>query len=129
VEKFKCFGTTATNQNGIHAEMKSRLNSGNECYHFVQNLLSSRLLFKNVLLYTSCAQNYRCGLVRCCHSNHWFAPTAVSFGDLSGDAFKNAATAVDNVTSSPRDRTPQPSFSTVCTCAFSLSGFGEDSGG
>jgi hypothetical protein len=28
--------------------MKRRLNSGNACYHSVQNLLSSRLLSKNV---------------------------------------------------------------------------------
>jgi hypothetical protein len=36
------------NQNSIHEEIKSRLKSGNACYHFVQNLLSSSLLFKNV---------------------------------------------------------------------------------
>jgi hypothetical protein len=28
-----------TNQNDIHDEIKSRLNSGNACYHSVQNLL------------------------------------------------------------------------------------------
>jgi hypothetical protein len=32
----------------IHEKIKSRLNSGNACYHSVQNLLSSRLLYKNV---------------------------------------------------------------------------------
>jgi hypothetical protein len=32
----------------IQAEIKRRLNSGNACYHSVQNLLSSRLLPKNV---------------------------------------------------------------------------------
>jgi hypothetical protein len=32
----------------MHEEMKSRLNSGNACYHLVQSLLSSRLLFRNV---------------------------------------------------------------------------------
>jgi hypothetical protein len=31
----------------INEEIKSRLNSGNACYHSVQNLSSSRLLFKN----------------------------------------------------------------------------------
>jgi hypothetical protein len=32
----------------IQEEIKRRLNSGNACYHSVQNLLSSRLLLKNV---------------------------------------------------------------------------------
>jgi hypothetical protein len=36
------------NQNCIQEEIKSRLNSGNACYHSVQSLLSSRLLFRNV---------------------------------------------------------------------------------
>ena len=41
-------GTTLTNQNSIAEEIKSRLKSGNACYHSVQNLLSSRLLSKNL---------------------------------------------------------------------------------
>jgi len=41
-------GTTLTNQNSTAEEIKSRLRSGNACYHSVQNLLSSRLLSKNV---------------------------------------------------------------------------------
>jgi hypothetical protein len=32
----------------MHKEIKSRLNSGNACYHSVQSLLSSRLLSRNV---------------------------------------------------------------------------------
>jgi len=48
VEEFKYLGTTLTNQNSIPEEIKSRLRSGNACYHLVQNLLSSRLLSKNL---------------------------------------------------------------------------------
>jgi hypothetical protein len=44
VEQFRYLGTTITNQNLIQEEIKRRLNSGNACYHSVQNLLSSRLL-------------------------------------------------------------------------------------
>jgi hypothetical protein len=35
-------------QNCIHEEIRSRLNLRNACYHAVQNLLSSRLLSRNV---------------------------------------------------------------------------------
>jgi hypothetical protein len=48
VSQFKYLGTTVTNQNLIQEKSKGRLNSGNACYHSVQNLLSSRLLSKNV---------------------------------------------------------------------------------
>ena len=48
VEEFKYLGTTLTNQNLILEEIKSRLKSGNACYHLVQNFFSSSLLSKNL---------------------------------------------------------------------------------
>jgi len=48
VEEFKYLGTTLTNQNSIQEEIRSRLKSGNACYHSVQNLLSSSVLSKNL---------------------------------------------------------------------------------
>jgi hypothetical protein len=39
---------TVTNENLINEEINTRLNLGNACYHSVQNLLSSRLLSKNL---------------------------------------------------------------------------------
>jgi hypothetical protein len=36
------------NQNDIHDQISSRLNSGNACYYSVQNLLSSFLISKNL---------------------------------------------------------------------------------
>jgi hypothetical protein len=55
VEEFKCMRTTLTDQNYMHEEIKSRLNSGNACY---QSLLSFRIpskclkidMFKTIIL-------------------------------------------------------------------------------
>ena len=48
VEPCVCLGTTVTNQNSIHEEIKSRLKSGNAWYHSVKNLLSFIFLSKNI---------------------------------------------------------------------------------
>jgi len=48
MEEFKYLGTTLTHQNSVAEEIKSRLRSDSACYHSVQNLVSSRLLSKNL---------------------------------------------------------------------------------
>jgi hypothetical protein len=48
VSQFKYLGTTVTNRNLIQEEIKRKPNSGNACYHSVQNPLSSLLLSKNL---------------------------------------------------------------------------------
>jgi len=48
VKEFKYLGTNLTNQNSSQEEIKSKLKSGNACYHLVQNLLSSSFLSKNL---------------------------------------------------------------------------------
>jgi hypothetical protein len=39
MEEFKYLGATLMNQNSIHEEIKSRLKSGNACYHSVQSFV------------------------------------------------------------------------------------------
>jgi hypothetical protein len=48
VAQFRYLGMMITNENLIQREIRRRLNSGNACYHSVQNLLSSRMLSKNI---------------------------------------------------------------------------------
>ena len=48
VEALKYLGKNLTNKNYIHEAVKSRLKSGDACYHSGQNLLSSSLLSKNL---------------------------------------------------------------------------------
>jgi phage tail sheath gpL-like len=50
VPQFKYLWMTVINKNLNQEEIKRRLNSGNACYHYVQNLLSPRLLSKNLKL-------------------------------------------------------------------------------
>ena len=48
VKEFKYLGKTFTNQNSIQLEIRSKLKSGNPCYHSVQNLLFPSFLSKNI---------------------------------------------------------------------------------
>jgi hypothetical protein len=48
VAKFRYLGTTLTDQNHMHEEIKSGVNLGNACYHLVHSLLSSCLLCRNL---------------------------------------------------------------------------------
>jgi len=48
MKQFKYLGTSIKHQHSIQEEIKSRLKSGNACYHSVLNLLSSSLLSKNI---------------------------------------------------------------------------------
>jgi hypothetical protein len=48
VAKFKQLERTLTDQNCMHEEIKSGLNSGNACYHSIQSLSSSHLLSGNI---------------------------------------------------------------------------------
>jgi len=46
------FGNNSNqSKNSIHEKIKSRLKSWNACYHYVQNLLFSSLLSKNINIY------------------------------------------------------------------------------
>jgi hypothetical protein len=49
-EKVEYLGANVMNQKSVQEEVKSRLKSEYVCYHLVQNILSSRLLSKNINL-------------------------------------------------------------------------------
>jgi hypothetical protein len=65
VAKFRYLGTTVTNQNLIQEKIKRRLNLGNACYHSVQNILSSRLLSKNLKIRIQQKTFFSCGSYGC----------------------------------------------------------------
>jgi hypothetical protein len=56
--------TTVISQNLIQREIKRRLYSGNACCHSVQNILSSRLLSKNVKIRVYKTILFACGSIR-----------------------------------------------------------------
>jgi len=63
VEGFKYSGTTLMTQNAFQKEIKSRMESGNACYHSVQNLLSCSLLSKNIKMKIYRKYNLACCFV------------------------------------------------------------------
>jgi hypothetical protein len=48
VVKFKYFKMTITDHNHFHEEIKSRLNSGNACYHSIKNLFPSHCFSRHL---------------------------------------------------------------------------------
>ena len=52
VEKFKYLGITVTDTNGIHKEIKHRINMGNACYYSLEKILLSYQLTKKLKVNT-----------------------------------------------------------------------------
>jgi len=46
VEDLKCLGTSQTNKNSIHEEIKGRSKTGNACYYSVQNIPGFQFTFQ-----------------------------------------------------------------------------------
>jgi hypothetical protein len=63
VEQVRYLGPTTATQNLIQEEIKRRLNSGNACYHSVENLLSSRMLSRNIKIRIYKTNVIACGSV------------------------------------------------------------------
>ena len=63
VKQFEYSDSTITYQNSIQEEIKSKLISGNACYHSVQNLLFSSLLTKNMKIKIHRTINLACCFV------------------------------------------------------------------
>jgi hypothetical protein len=61
--QFKYLGTTVTNQNLFQDDLNRRLNSGNVCYHSVQDLLSYHLLSSNLEIRIYNTIIFACGSV------------------------------------------------------------------
>jgi hypothetical protein len=65
VAQFRYSGMTILNQNLIQEEIKRGLNSGNACYHSVQNLLLSGLFSKNLKIGTYISTIFPVALYDC----------------------------------------------------------------
>jgi hypothetical protein len=63
VAELRYLGMTITNESLIQEEIKGRFNSGNACYHSVQNLLYSHLLCKDIKFRIYKYSNFACGSV------------------------------------------------------------------
>jgi len=60
MDQFRVLGITLRYQNSVQEKIKSRLKSGNACYHSVQNLKSSSFLSKILRL------SYTTIILACC---------------------------------------------------------------